>query len=117
MGEDIPMDMIAADVYIRDRKIYNNFFDKDSVSRKKYGFNPNMAIVNSDFMNVCRKYLKSYENQLSVFLYRQRMNPSDVHTVNYITDYYGFTLNDLVSYDYKHNEENAEDNNDGENFN
>ena len=76
-----------------------------------------MAIVNSDFMNVCRKYLKSDENQLSDFLYRQRMNPSDVHTVNYITDYYGFTLNDLVSYDYKHNEGNAEDNNDGENFN
>lgn len=117
MGEDIPMDMISADVYIRDRKIYNNFFDKDSVIRKKYGFNPNMAIVNSDFMNVCRKYLKSDENQLSDFLFRQRMNPSDVHTVNYITDYYGFTLNDLVSYDYKHNEENAEDNNDGENFN
>ncbi len=117
MGEDIPMDMIAADIYIRDRKIYNNFFDKDSIIRKKYGFNHNMAIVNSDFMNVCRKYLKSDENQLSDFLYRQRMNPSDVHTVNYITDYYGFTLNDLVSYDYKHNEENAEDNNDGENFN
>ena len=117
MGEDIPMDMIAADVYIRDRKIYNNFFDKDSIIRKKYGFNHNMAIVNSDFMNVCRKYLKSDENQLSDFLYRQRMNPSDVHTVNYITDYYGFTLNDLVSYDYKHNEENGEDNNDGENFN
>ena len=117
MGEDIPMDMVAADVYIRDRKIYNNFFDKDSIIRKKYGFNHNMAIVNSDFMNVCRKYLKSDENQLSDFLYRQRMNPSDVHTVNYITDYYGFTLNDLVSYDYKHNEENGEDNNDGENFN
>ncbi len=117
MGEDIPMDMISADVYIRDRKIYNNFFDKDSMIRKKYGFNSNMAIVNSDFMNVCRKYLKSDENQISDFLYRQRMNPSDVHTVNYITDYYGFTLNDLVTYDYKHNEENLEDNNDGENFN
>ena len=28
MGSDIPMDMIAADVYLRDRKIYNPFFDR-----------------------------------------------------------------------------------------
>lgn len=117
MGSDIPMNMIAADVYLRDRKIYNTFFDKDSITRQKYGYNKNMAFVNSDFMNVCRKYLKSDENQLSDFLYRQRLNPSDVHTVNYMTDFYGFTLNDLVSYDYKHNEDNNEDNNDGENFN
>lgn len=117
MGSDIPMDMIAADVFLRDRKIYNTFFDKDSITGKKYGFNPNMAFVNADFMNCCRKFLKSDENQLSEFCYRQRLNPSDVHTVNYITDYYGFTLNDLVTYDYKHNEANKEDNSDGENFN
>ncbi len=117
MGDDLPMDMIAADMLLRDRKIYNIFFNKDAVTTRKYGYNRNMAFVNPDFMNVCRKYLKSDENQLSDFLYRQRLNPADVHTVNYITDYYGFTLKDLVTYDYKHNEENLEDNNDGENFN
>ncbi len=117
MGSDIPMDMIAADIYLRDRKIYNIFFDKDSITSKKYGYNRNMAFVNSDFMNTCRKFLKSDENQLSDFLYRQRLNPSDVHTVNYMTDYYGFTLKDLVTFDYKHNEANMEDNSDGENFN
>ena len=117
MGSDIPMEMIAADLYLRDRKIYNVFFDKDSITSKKYGYNRNMAFVNSDFMNSCRKFLKSDENQLSEFLYRQRLNPSDVHTVNYMTDHYGFTLYDLVTYDYKHNEANNEDNADGENFN
>ncbi|MCR5591198.1 MAG: hypothetical protein K6F73_06640 [Lachnospiraceae bacterium] len=117
MGSDIPMDMIAADMYLRDRKIYNSFFDKDYITRKKYGYNANMAFVNSDFMNTCRKFLKSDENQLSDFLYRLRLNPTDVHTVNFMTDYCGFTLNDLVTYDYKHNEENNEDNSDGENFN
>lgn len=117
MGDDLPMDMIAADMLLRDRKIYNIFFDKDTITRRKYGYNTNMAFVNSDFQNVCRKYLKSDENQLSDFLYRQRLNPADVHTVNYITDYYGFTLKDLVTFDYKHNEANNEDNSDGENFN
>ncbi len=117
MGSDIPMDLIAADIYLRDRKIYNIFFDKGSITGRKYGYNRNMAFVNADFMNVCRKYLKGDENQLSDFIYRQRLNPDDVHTVNYITDYYGFTLKDLVTYDYKHNEDNGEDNTDGENFN
>ncbi|MCR5301683.1 MAG: alpha-amylase [Lachnospiraceae bacterium] len=117
MGSDIPMEIIAADVFLRDRKIYNTFFNKDAITCKKYGYNRNMAFVNSDFMNCCRKFLKSDENQLSEFCFRQRLNPPDVHVVNYITDYYGFTLNDLVTYDYKHNESNREDNSDGENFN
>jgi glycogen operon protein len=38
-------------------------------------------------------------------------------TVNKITSHDGFTLNDLVSYDHKHNEANGEDNNDGHNAN
>jgi glycogen operon protein len=35
------------------------------------------------------------------------------HSINYVTSHDGFTLNDLVSYERKHNEENGEDNHDG----
>jgi glycogen operon protein len=35
------------------------------------------------------------------------------HSINFITSHDGFTLNDLVSYSYKHNDENGEDNRDG----
>ncbi len=38
-------------------------------------------------------------------------------TVNFITCHDGFTLNDLVSYDRKHNEANGEDNRDGHDHN
>ena len=38
-------------------------------------------------------------------------------SVNFITCHDGFTLNDLVSYDHKHNEANREDNRDGANDN
>jgi glycogen operon protein len=34
-------------------------------------------------------------------------------SVNFVTCHDGFTLNDLVSYNYKHNEDNGEDNRDG----
>ncbi len=42
------------------------------------------------------------------FLELQRRNPPYCGTVNYITNYYGFTLADMVSYERKHNEENGE---------
>ena len=38
-------------------------------------------------------------------------------SINFITAHDGFTLNDLVSYNEKHNEENGEDNRDGESHN
>lgn len=39
------------------------------------------------------------------------------HSINFITCHDGFTLNDLVSYNHKHNEANGEDNRDGANDN
>jgi len=39
------------------------------------------------------------------------------HSINFITSHDGFTLNDLVSYDRKHNEANGEKNQDGESNN
>ena len=57
----------------------------------------------------------------------QRMSGSDdiyrhdwrgaASSINFITAHDGFTLRDLVSYSYKHNEANGEDNRDGENHN
>ncbi len=38
-------------------------------------------------------------------------------SINFITAHDGFTMTDLVSYNYKHNEANGEENNDGENHN
>lgn len=35
------------------------------------------------------------------------------HSINYIASHDGFTLNDLVSYNYRHNEQNGEENRDG----
>ncbi len=40
-----------------------------------------------------------------------------INSINFITCHDGFTLNDLVSYNQKHNEANGENNNDGVNDN
>ncbi len=42
---------------------------------------------------------------------------SPLKSINFITAHDGFTLADLVAYEHKHNEANAEDNRDGENHN
>src|SRR5438445_4387417 len=46
----------------------------------------------------------------SLYLHKQR-EPEE--SVNFVTSHDGFTLNDLVSHDRKHNEPNGEDNRDG----
>ena len=46
-----------------------------------------------------------------------RHNSDNHGVIQYITNYFGFTLADLVSYDRKHNLENGEDNRDGNDYN
>ncbi len=47
----------------------------------------------------------------------QRGGRRPYHSINFVTSHDGFTLNDLVSYNEKHNEANGEENRDGENNN
>jgi glycogen operon protein len=49
-------------------------------------------------------------------LYQARQR-SPLESVNYVVSHDGFTLHDLVSYDFKHNEANLEDNRDGHGHN
>ena len=62
---------------------------------------------------------KGYETTLRILgspdLYSDGRSPAN--SVNFITAHDGFTLNDLVSYNDKHNEANGEDNRDGTNDN
>jgi isoamylase len=51
---------------------------------------------------------------LEIYSHKQR---EAEQSVNFVTCHDGFTLNDLVSYNYKHNEENGEGNHDGANDN
>ena len=47
----------------------------------------------------------------------QRTDRLPINSLNFVTCHDGFTLNDLVSYNQKHNEANGEDNRDGSNDN
>jgi isoamylase len=80
---------------------------------------------NGRYRDTVRRYWKSDPGQLSDLGYRltgssdlyQRDGRKPSASVNFVTAHDGFTLEDLVSYDSKHNEANGEDNKDGANDN
>jgi isoamylase len=80
---------------------------------------------NGKYRDSVRDYWRSQEATMADFASRLT-GSSDLYqddgrkpwaSINFITAHDGFTLNDLVSYNEKHNEANGEDNRDGESHN
>lgn len=69
------------------------------------------------FQNVMRRFLKGDEGMVPDVIYWLRHTSAEDRIFNYIASHSGFTLNDLVSYDGKHNESNGENNRDGCDYN
>ena len=85
------------------------------------GFPPGWAEWNDKYRDTVRDYWRGEEGVVPDFAARVT-GSGDVYdlrgrrpwaSVNFITAHDGFTLNDLVSFDDKHNEANGEDNRDG----
>ncbi len=80
---------------------------------------------NGKYRDVVRRYWKSEDGTLAELGYRltgssdlyQRDGRRPSASINFVTAHDGFTLNDLVSYNEKHNEANGEENRDGSNDN
>ena len=80
---------------------------------------------NGKYRDTVRRYWKGDDWQVAELAYRLS-GSSDLYrssgkrpyaSINFITAHDGFTLNDLVSYNDKHNEANGEENRDGDNHN
>ncbi len=88
------------------------------------GFPPGWGEWNDKYRDTVREYWRG-DNVSSDFAARL-LGSGDLYdqrgrrpwaSINFITAHDGFTLNDLVSFNEKHNEANGEDNNDGHNDN
>ncbi|MGH7099290.1 MAG: glycogen debranching protein GlgX [Stellaceae bacterium] len=85
------------------------------------GFPPGWAEWNDRFRDTVRAFWKGDEGIIADLARRltasgdlfNRRGRKPWASVNFITAHDGFTLNDVVSYDDKHNEANGEDNRDG----
>jgi glycogen operon protein len=81
--------------------------------------------LNGAFRDDVRKFLRS-EPHVTAALAKRISGSLDLysgsahhthHSINFVTCHDGFTLNDLVSYNHKHNEANGENNRDGSEYN
>ncbi|MCM1325567.1 MAG: alpha-amylase family glycosyl hydrolase [Bacteroidales bacterium] len=114
MGENIPTAMLAKDPVFADTKLWYYSFDTDTVYKKdEVPAYRNLAEYRDDYLYVMRKYLKGDENMIKSVLYQMRANPLKTGYIHYLSNYYGLTMMDMVSYNRKHNEDNGEDNRDG----
>uniref|UniRef100_A0A7V4LDV4 Glycogen debranching enzyme GlgX n=1 Tax=Desulfobacca acetoxidans TaxID=60893 RepID=A0A7V4LDV4_9BACT len=80
---------------------------------------------NGKFRDDIRAFLRGDPDTVSSLAHRLLASP-DLYehkkreveqSINFVTCHDGFTLNDLVSYNHKHNEANGEDNRDGSDYN
>ena len=99
----------------------------DAVGLNQVGHFPGDAWKewNGSFRDDVRRFLKG-DNQTVYRLACRLVGSPDLYggqnrepeqSINFVTCHDGFTLNDLVSYNEKHNEANGEDNRDGSNVN
>ncbi len=115
-GSRNSLELVAEDAMLSDRKLITIYWEGKENPYSLEGVKT-IANCNDGFMNAARRFLKGDEDQLQRFMHLVLDNPEHSANINYITTHTGFTMMDMVSYEYKHNEANGENNRDGENYN
>jgi isoamylase len=118
-------DIIHQDPVISQVKLIAEPWDIGEGGYQVGNFPPGWAEWNGKYRDCIRDYWRGADSILGEFAQRftgssdlyEGSYRSPTASINFITAHDGFTLNDLVSYNDKHNEANGEDNNDGESHN
>ena len=118
-------DIIHQDPVISQVKLIAEPWDIGEGGYQVGKFPPGWAEWNGKYRDCIRDYWRGADSMLGEFALRFTGSPDlykddyrrPTASINFVTAHDGFTLNDLVSYNEKHNEANGEDNNDGESTN
>ncbi len=115
------LERIAEDPILRDVKIIAEAWDAAGAYEVGSFSERRWAEWNGRYRDDVRRFWRGDDGMLGLFASRI-CGSADIYTksgkgpessINFLTCHDGFTLNDLVSYRYKHNEANGEDNRDG----
>ena len=112
-GARIPVSLITREPLFDDVKIWHEWFDYGQLLSGARPAERLLSEYNNTFLYASRRFLKSDDNSAGDFLKAMTANATEHGIINYICNYEGFRLFDLVSYEHKHNEENGENNKDG----
>ena len=115
------LERIAEDPILRDVKLIAEAWDAAGAYEVGSFSERRWAEWNGRYRDDVRRFWRGDEGMLGLFASRI-CGSADIYTksgkgpegsINFVTCHDGFTLNDLVSYRYKHNEANGENNRDG----
>ena len=119
------VETIAEDPLLADTKIIAEAWDAAGAYQVGTFANLRWAEWNGRYRDDVRRFWRGDPHQIGPLATRlagssdlyQAGGRRPYHSINFVTSHDGFTLNDLVSYNHKHNELNAEGNCDGDNNN
>jgi glycogen operon protein len=119
------VEVIAEDPLLGNTKLIAEAWDAAGAYQVGSFSNIRWAEWNGRYRDDVRRYWNGFTRQLNDMATRlagsadlyESSDRDPFHGINFVTAHDGFTLNDLVSYETKHNEANGESNRDGENVN
>ncbi len=119
------VEAIAEDPLLADTKIIAEAWDAAGAYQVGSFANLRWAEWNGRYRDDLRRFWRGDPNMIGPMATRlagssdlyQSSGRKPYHSINFITSHDGFPLNDLVSYQEKHNADNGEENRDGENQN
>jgi len=118
-------DIVHQDPVISQAKLIAEPWDVGPGGYQVGNFPVGWAEWNGKYRDTVRRFWRGHGHQAGELAYRltgssdlYAMSGRQPHaSINFVTAHDGFTLNDLVSYEEKHNEANGEENRDGESHN
>lgn len=117
LGPGAHTEVLADDPILADTKLLAEGWDTGRIYKGKHPGFRRLGEYHCGFQNAMRRFLKGDEDQINSFQYYVNQNPPACGAIHFIANHDGFTLADLVSYEYRHNEANKEDNRDGTSYN
>jgi isoamylase len=118
-------DLVQQDPVVSQVKLIAEPWDLGEGGYQVGNFPPQWSEWNGKYRDCVRDFWRGEDRTLGEFAYRftgssdlyERTTRRPNASINFVTAHDGFTLNDLVSYNEKHNEANGEENRDGESHN
>lgn len=116
LGVDLPVSVFAREPLLSETKI---------LTIQQYSPQPTdcmaqtrrLGWLSEGFLYDMRRAVKGDEHMIESLIFHVRNNRPETGIINYIANWEGMRLMDMVSYNRKHNELNGEDNQDGTDYN
>ncbi len=113
-GNHLPVEAIAADEYLYNTKLWYEGFEIEKLSHVSTKRQHRLSVYNDVYLYHLRSFLKSDTGTLIPAVKSMFESSSEI---KYLSNYYGFTMADMVTYQEKHNDANGEENKDGTDYN